>query len=321
MMERRVGYLGRLVDDLLDVSRITTGKVQLRRERLDLARLARQAAADHRPAFEAKGVSLGVAVPDAGVWVSGDATRLAQVLDNMLTNALKFTARDGEVSVSVAADAAGRAVLTVRDTGAGIEPDMLGRLFEPFSQADRTLDRSQGGLGLGLAIVKGLAELHGGSVRADSGGLGQGSTFTVTLPAFAEPPALSSRPTSPRPAANRLRVLVVEDNHDAADSLRLLLEAYGYQVSVAYSGPDGVKAAAEHRPDVVVCDIGLPGMDGYRVAAALRGNPATATTRLIALTGYGREEDRRRAWEAGFDGHLTKPADPAALEAILTGTG
>jgi CheY-like chemotaxis protein len=225
------------------------------------------------------------------------------------------------VSVSVAADPVGRAVLTVRDTGAGIEPEMIARLFEPFSQADRTLDRSAGGLGLGLAIVRGLSELHGGSVRAASAGLGEGSTFTVTLPVYTEPPALTAHPAPARRAAKPLRVLVVEDNRDAADSLRMLFEAYGYQVTVAYSGPDGVKAAAESRPEVIICDVGLPGMDGYRVAQALRGNPVTAAARLIALTGYGREEDLRRAREAGFDEHLTKPADPAALEAILAGDG
>jgi CheY-like chemotaxis protein len=321
MMDRQVTHLSRLVDDLLDVSRITTGKVRLRTERLDLVRVARQAAADHRSAFEAKRVSLGVTAPDAPVWVSGDPTRLAQVLDNLLANALKFTAPGGEVSVIAAADPDGRAALTVRDTGAGIEPEMLARLFEPFSQADRTLDRSAGGLGLGLAIVKGLAELHGGSVRAESEGLGRGSAFTVTLPAYAEPPALSARPAAPRPAAKRLRVLVVEDNKDAADTLRMLLEAYGYEVAVAYTGPDGVRKAEEHRPQVVICDIGLPGMDGYAVAGALRGNPATAAARLIALTGYGQDEDRRRAAEAGFDEHLTKPADPAALEALIARTG
>jgi CheY-like chemotaxis protein len=211
--------------------------------------------------------------------------------------------------------------MTVRDTGAGIGPDMLPRLFQTFAQADRTLDRSAGGLGLGLAIVKGLAGLHGGTARAESPGLGRGSTFTVTLPTRAEAPALSGPPPGTRPAPRRLRVLIVEDNPDAADSLRMLLEVYGYQVTVAYTGPDGVKAAEEHRPAVVICDIGLPGMDGYRVARALRENPATAAARLIALTGYGQDEDRRRAREAGFDEHLTKPADPAVLESLLAAAG
>jgi two-component system CheB/CheR fusion protein len=321
MMDRQVTHLSRLVDDLLDVSRITAGKVQLRTEPLDLAHLAAQAVADHRAGYEAKGVSLGVEAPDAAVWVAGDPTRLAQVLDNLLTNALKFTAQGGHVAVAVASDPGGRASLTVRDTGAGIEPEMLARLFEPFSQADRTLDRSAGGLGLGLAIVKGLAELHGGAVRAESGGLGLGSAFTVTLPAYAEPPALQSQPAGPGTAVRRLRVLVVEDNRDAADSLRMLLEAYGYDVEVAYSGPDGVRAEEARRPEAVICDVGLPGMDGYRVAEALRGNPATASARLIALTGYGRDEDRRRALEAGFDEHLTKPADPSRVSAILDKIG
>jgi PAS domain S-box-containing protein len=317
MMDRQVTHLGRLVDDLLDVSRITSGKVQLRKERLDLVGIVRQAVHDHRAAFEKKQVTLTASAAASPLWVSGDPTRLAQVLDNLLANALKFTGPGGEVQVSVAADRAGRAVLAVRDSGAGLEPEMLARLFEPFSQADRTLDRSQGGLGLGLAIVKGLTELHGGNVRAESGGLGRGATFTVTLPTAAEPPAVLPMTTTPHAAGRRLRVLVVEDNRDAADSLRMLLEAYGYRVEVAYSGPDGVRAAEEHRPDVVVCDIGLPGMDGYAVAGALRRNPRTASSRLIALTGYGQEEDRRRAREAGFDEHLTKPADPAVLHALL----
>jgi CheY-like chemotaxis protein len=248
--------------------------------------------------------------------VSGDPTRLAQVLDNLLVNALKFTAQDGEVSVSVA-PAGAHGILTVRDTGAGVEPEMLPRLFEPLSQADRTLDRSAGGLGLGLAIVKGLVELHGGAVRAESAGLGQGAVFTVTLPTEGEPAALSGPSGSARTCRRKLRILVVEDNRDSADSLRMLLETHGYEVEVAYTGPDGVRAAGEHRPEVVICDIGLPGLDGYGVAAALRRNPDTASARLIALTGYGQDEDRRRAREAGFDEHLTKPADPTALEALL----
>lgn len=316
MMDRQVTHLGRLVDDLLDVSRLTSGKVQLRRERLDLVVVAQQTVADHRPGFEAKGVALVVAIPDAPVPMNGDPIRLTQVLDNLLTNALKFTPQGGRVSLSIARNN-GRVVLTVRDTGAGIEPEMLARLFEPFSQADRTLDRSSGGLGLGLAVVKGLAELHGGSVQAESPGLGGGSTFAVTLPVYSEPPALASQPVSPKRTAKRLRVLVVEDNKDAAESLRILLEAYGYQVEVAYTGPDGVRTAMSYQPDVIICDIGLPGMDGYRVAETLRGNPMTSTARLIALTGYGQEEDRQRAKEAGFDEHLTKPADPVALEAVI----
>lgn len=322
MMDRQVGHLSRLVGDLLDVSRITTGKVQLKTERLDLARLVQQAVADHRAEFDAGRVSLRADAAGGPAWVRGDPTRLAQVLDNLLTNALKFSPEGGGVTVAVATEPiSGRATVAVRDNGVGIEPGMLARLFEPFSQADRTLDRSAGGLGLGLAIVKGLVELHGGRVRAESGGLGLGSVFTVTLPVYAEPPALSDRPVTPRPAATRLRVLVVEDNRDAADSLRMLLEAYGYLVDVAYTGPDGLRAAERHPPEVVICDIGLPGLDGYGVAAALRRNPTTAAARLIALTGYGQEEDKRRAKEAGFDEHLTKPADPAALESLLTAVG
>jgi PAS domain S-box-containing protein len=316
MMDRQVTHLARMVDDLLDASRITLGKVRLRAERLDLATVARQVVADRRAEADAKGVALDARTP-TDVWVNGDPTRLAQILDNLLTNALKFTPAGGRVEVRIE-PTDGQAAMIVRDSGAGIGPDMLPRLFQTFAQADRTLDRSAGGLGLGLAIVKGLTELHGGTVRAESAGLGRGATFTVTIPTRTEAPALSApSPAAARPAARRLKVLVVEDNHDAADSLRILLEVYGYQVQVAHNGPDGVRAAEEYRPDVVVCDIGLPGMDGYRVARALRENPATAAARLIALTGYGQEEDRRRAREAGFDEHLTKPADPAKLESLL----
>jgi PAS domain S-box-containing protein len=321
VMDRQVTHLARLVDDLLDVTRVSTGKVRLRAERLDLAGVARQAAADHRAAYEAKGVSLAVRAPDGPVWVSGDPTRLAQIADNLLTNARKFTPAGGEVVVTVGEGAGGGAALAVRDTGAGIDPDMLGRLFEPFAQADRTLDRTAGGLGLGLAIVKGLAALHGGTVRAESEGLGRGATFTVTLPTLAGPEAPDPGPPAEDRPARRLRVLLVEDHRDAADSLRLVLEASGHRVEVAYTGPDGVRAAAASRPEVVICDIGLPGLDGYAVARALRRHPATAAARLIALTGYGTDDDRRRAEEAGFDDHLIKPADPAALEALLARSG
>jgi signal transduction histidine kinase/CheY-like chemotaxis protein len=316
MMERQVVHLARLIDDLLDVSRITLGKVQLRREPLDLAGLVRELISDHRPAFEDKRVRLTAAInASSPVWIDGDATRLAQVLDNLLGNALKFTPAGGAVDVSL--DLADQAVLTVRDTGAGIDPDMLLRLFEPLSQADRTLDRSAGGLGLGLAIVKGLVELHGGSVRAESAGLGCGSSFVLELPPAAGP-AGATRRTEPLPAPGRgLRVLIVEDNRDAAESLRMLLEAYEYQVEVAYTGPDGVHVAREVKPGVVICDLGLPGLDGFGVAKELRADPRTADARLIALTGYGQADDRDRARDAGFDDHLIKPADPDAIRKIL----
>jgi two-component system CheB/CheR fusion protein len=314
MMERQLRNLTQIVDDLLEVSRLTRGRIALRTERLDLARLAREATEDHRPAFERAGVGVSVQAPPVPAWVLGDATRLAQVLGNLLENAAKFTGPGGTVTVRVEAhEAHRRAVLTVADTGVGIEPEMLPRLFGAFAQADRSLDRSQGGLGLGLALVKGLVELHGGEVRATSAGSGRGAEFTVTLPLCPEPPAVRGRPAAPRPQ-RRLRVLVVEDNRDAAESLRILLQTLGHEVAVAHSGTDGVRAARSWHPDAVVCDIGLPGLDGYGVVGELRRDPSTAATRAIAVTGYGAEEDRRRALQAGFDLHLTKPIDPEALQ-------
>jgi PAS domain S-box-containing protein len=318
MMERQVMHMSRLVDDLLDVSRVTKGKLTLRPERLDLGRLVRTVAQDHRDAFARSGLSLNVDVPELPVWVLGDAARLTQTADNLLQNAAKFTDRGGTVSVRVEADRQrAEATLTVRDTGVGIDPEMLPRLFDVFAQADRSLARSKGGLGLGLALVKGLAELHGGRVRAASAGPGRGAEFTVTLPLEPEPAALAQRPAPPARARGRLRVLIVEDNRDTADSLRLMLEVYGHEVRVAYTGPDGVRAAAEWRPDVVVCDIGLPGLDGYGVVSALRRNPATAAARVIAVTGYGSEEDQSRSRAVGFDEHLTKPVDPETLISAL----
>jgi PAS domain S-box-containing protein len=318
VIDRQITHMARLVDDLLDVSRITRGKISLHRERFDVARLALVAAADHRQGFADAGLSLVVSAPETPLWTDGDATRLTQVLDNLLENARKFSDRGGTVTLEVSADPGrGRVVLRVTDTGMGIEPDMLPRVFEAFSQADRSLDRSRGGLGLGLAIVKGLVELHHGRVEATSAGPGRGSEFTVTLPLELAPaaadPAVAGRPVATR----RLRVLVVEDNRDAADSLKALLEAFGHEAAVAYTGPAGVEAARREGPDVVVCDIGLPGMDGFAVARALRGCPETANTRLIAVTGYGQDGDRERALAAGFDGHLVKPADPAKLLGLL----
>jgi PAS domain S-box-containing protein len=318
MVERQGRHLARLVNDLLDVSRLSRGKVPLQRERLDVARLVRTAVADHRAALDGAQLRFRVTTPETPVWVRGDATRLIQIVGNLLNNAAKFTAPGGEVRVRLTATADGRrAELSVCDTGVGMEPAVLDRLFEPFSQADRTLDRARGGLGLGLALVKGLVELHGGEVVARSGGKDQGAEFLVRLPLEGEPAALSRSPANLARNGNRLRILVVEDNRDAANSLRVLLELLGHQVAVAYSGPEGVSAARQERPDVVLCDIGLPGLNGYGVARALRQDPTTAATRLIAVTGYGSDEDRRLSREAGFDLHLTKPVDPLDLQPLL----
>jgi PAS domain S-box-containing protein len=322
MIERQVAHLARLVDDLLDVSRISRGKVLLRREPLDLAAVVRAAVEDHRLLLEATGLTVEADLPARPLGVEGDRTRLAQVVGNLLQNANKFTDPGGRVTVRLAAEPGGAAaVLTVRDTGIGLGPDVLARLFEPFSQADRSLDRSRGGLGLGLALVKGLVELHGGSVAASSPGPGAGSEFTVRLPLAGHGPRSDAAGRDAEPETRdpkSLRVLIVEDNRDAAESLRLLLELGGHRVRVGHAGPAGLEAAREFRPDVVLCDIGLPGgMDGYAVARAFRADPGQAGTALVALSGYGREEDRRRACEAGFDHHLTKPVDPEVLDRLL----
>jgi PAS domain S-box-containing protein len=322
MIERQIRHLTRLVDDLLDVSRITQGKIQIRRERIDLAALVRTAAEDRRPILEQAGMKLVLDVVDGPVWVAGDATRLAQVLNNLLDNAAKFRNGGDSVTVRMTVDEPVRqAVIHVQDHGIGIAPEMFPRLFEVFAQADRSLDRSRGGLGVGLSVVKGLVRLHGGEVDAASGGPGQGAAFTVRLPLKDELAALTEIPAAPRePAAKPLRVLVVEDNRDAADSLRMLLALLGHEAAVAYNGLEGVRQGREWRPDVVLCDIGLPGLDGYAVAGELRQDPATAGARLIAITGYGQDEDRRRTLQAGFDHHLTKPVDPAVLQPLLVGT-
>jgi CheY-like chemotaxis protein len=232
-----------------------------------------------------------------------------------LNNAAKFTGSGGRVTIRLTVVSGEKAEIAVRDTGVGIGPDMLPRLFETFTQADGSLDRSKGGLG--LALVKGLAELHGGEVHAASAGPGCGAEFTVRLPVEPEPEALAEMPAGPERTARHLRILVVEDNRDAADVLCMLLELYGYEVTVAYSGPEGVNMAEQWHPDVVLCDIGLPGLDGYGVARRLRQNPSTANARLIAVTGYGTEDDKRRSREVGFDAHLVKPVAPDALQGVL----
>jgi len=317
IMDRQVGHLARLVDDLLDVSRTMQGKVKLKMERLDLARLVRQCVSDNRGAFDAAGVGLTVESPTIPVWITGDATRLAQIVDNFLSNALKFTNPGGAVEVVVGAEG-DRATLSVRDNGIGIDPETLPTVFDLFAQADKSLDRSRGGLGLGLTIVKSLVTLHGGSVTARSEGLGRGAEMTVSLPLEQEPPALAPVVRTRHIPSPGRRVLVIEDNRDAAESLRMVLQMSGYEVRVAHNGKEGIRSAADWRPHAVVCDIGLPEMDGFAVARHLRADPRAAAVRLIAVTGYGREEDAAKAREAGFDDHLVKPPEAEALLEKLT---
>ena len=318
VMDRQLRHMTRLIDDLLDVSRITRGRIELRCEQLDLAQLVRHSVEGHRPAAEAASLSLNLHVPQIPVWVHGDETRLAQIMDNLLGNSIKFSEAGGQLEVHLVHDRyRNDAAITVCDTGIGIAPQDLEHVFDSFSQADRSLDRKRGGLGLGLALVKGLAELHGGSISAASSGIGTGSTFTLHLPTLPEPAALVNSLPSFKPTTQALQILVIEDNRDAANTLCMLLRAFGYDATVAHSGPDGIDKARRLQPQVVLCDIGLPGMDGFAVARTLRHDPALSQTRLIAVTGYGREEDKTRALEAGFDEHITKPADADKLLATL----
>ncbi len=323
MIERQVAHMTRLVDDLLDVSRIARGKISLRYEVLDLSRLARLAAEDYEPAVESAGLTLTAEVPADPLWVRGDPTRLSQAIGNLLHNAAKFTSPGGHITLRLTAeDGGGRALLQVRDTGIGMAPEVLKRVFEPFSQADDSLDRGRGGLGLGLALAKGLLELHGGSAEAASEGLGKGSEIRLWLPLTAAPPQPPETLHEPLAPSQPRRVLLIEDNLAVAETLKLVLELEGHRLTLADNGASALEAARQFRPQVVVCDIGLPGdMDGFAVAAAIRADPALRHSYLIALSGYGKEEDRRRAHEAGFDVHLVKPVDPFVLIKLLVEGG
>ncbi|MDN5881721.1 MAG: ATP-binding protein, partial [Nitrosospira sp.] len=323
MVERQVGHLARLVDDLLDATRIARGKVLLRTGRTDLGALVWQTAEDYRRDIEASGLVLTVDIPSCPVWVEGDPTRLAQMLGNLLHNAQKFTERGGAVKVELITESGSpdeeKAMLSVCDTGIGIDPTMLRRVFDVFAQADNSLDRSRGGLGLGLALVRGLAELHGGDVEAESAGERKGAKFRIRLPLA--PPAIAAEVISREAVRSPARrVLIIEDNADAAESLRLLLKFTGHTVEVANTGMAGVETARVFRPQVILCDVGLPGMSGYEVARALRHDATLAGTHLIALTGYSRDEDRRAAMEAGFDRHMVKPVDLQELQTYLAFT-
>jgi two-component system, sensor histidine kinase len=317
LMERQVVNLSRLVDDLLDVSRLTRGKVRLTTRRVDLRESCRQVVDAFRVQAVEKGVSLDVRVPPEPLWAEADAVRLEQMIGNLLANALKFTLRGGTVRVT-AEPAPDGVAIRVRDTGVGIPAHQLPHVFDLFSQADRTLDRSRGGLGIGLTVVRSLAELHGGSAEIHSGGEGHGTEAVLRLPSAREGEPRDVPGTgAPGRAASRRRVLIIEDHVDAAETLASFLEEVGHEVVVARDGRAGVEAAFRHRPEVVVCDIGLPGMDGYEVARALRASPRFESCLLIALTGYGEVADRERARRAGFTYHLTKPADALQVAQLV----
>ncbi len=319
IIDRQTTHMTRLIDDLLDTTRISRGKVSLQCERLELCELVRRTVEDHRLLFTQNEVELNVQITEDRIWMKGDGARLVQVIGNLLQNASKFTGRGGKTSISVEKDlVAGVAVIRVRDSGVGIGAEMLPHLFEPFIQADRTLDRSRGGLGLGLALVKGLVELHGGTVTANSDGAETGAEFTVRLPIEREAsgtgPGSASPPTEPH---SRRRILIIEDNVDSAQSLREALELGGHEVTIASTGSEGIARAREFKPEVVLCDIGLVGMDGYEVARLFRAEAALKGVFLVALTGYASPDDQQRSAQAGFERHLAKPPSLEELEQLL----
>jgi PAS domain S-box-containing protein len=319
IVRRQAEHLTRLVDDLLDITRISRGKIELRRARVDLREVADRTTDDLHALFEQSRVALRVERSAGPVWVDADPTRIAQVLGNLLHNAVNFTPAGGTVTVTISARD-GRAELAVRDDGVGMDPVQVEAMFEPFAQADQNLARTKGGLGLGLALVKGLVELHGGTVQARSGGIDRGAEFAVTLP-LSSTRAAAAGGADPATAHGRV-VLVIEDNADAGQSLADLLELEGHRVHLAEDGRSGIDLAREVRPDVILCDIGLPDLNGYEVARALRRDDALRSVRLVAVSGYARPEDRRRAADAGFDAHVAKP--PVAedlLSAILATDG
>ncbi len=317
VIDRQVTHLGRIIDDLLDVTRISRGKVRLQPELTDLNEIVHQAGEDVRGLLRDAGIAFEIQIADHPVRALVDRTRIAQVLGNLLHNAIKFTPKGGRVTLALR-QIENQAAVQIRDTGAGMAPQLIEHLFEPFVQAAQTLDRSRGGLGLGLALAKGLVDLHGGSVSAESDGPGKGSTFTVRLPL---PPALpETSDRGDRRPTRRIRVLVIEDNLDAALSLKEVLEMSDHLVDVAFDGNQGIQKARQDIPDLILCDIGLPGVDGFEVAKTLRADARLARTYLVALSGYALQEDIERSLEAGFDRHLSKPPDMALLEKVIAET-
>jgi PAS domain S-box-containing protein len=321
LIERQAEQLTTLVDDLLEVSRITQGRISLRKANVEVMGVVARAIETSRPAIDARHHHLAVLLPTDPVRVEGDAARLAQAMSNMLNNAAKYTDDGGRIELTVAAEGA-HVVIRVKDNGIGIAAEDIEHVFDLFQQSDRALDRAQGGLGIGLTIVQKLAHMHGGSIEAKSDGIGKGSEFVLRLPAAPTPE--EKRPAAPRGVVGRTqrraRVLVVDDNVDAAASLAVLLKLDGHDVKLAHDGPAALHAARDFAPQVILLDIGLPGLSGYEVARELRRDPAFEDVVMIALTGYGQAEDRRRSKASGFDHHLTKPIDDEVLAALLEAT-
>jgi CheY-like chemotaxis protein len=320
---RQLKQMVHLIDDLLDVSRISQGKVELRRQHVDIEIVVQTAIETTRPAIDAAKHELIVRLPaPKSLIVDADLTRLAQIIANLLHNAAKYTRDGGRIEVAVEQQGT-NAVISVQDSGVGIPVEMLPRVFDMFAQVDRSLERSQGGLGIGLALVKSLVEMHGGTVAAFSAGQDRGSKFTVTIPLVAAPASIAttSRPITHElhaSSTNGVRVLVVDDNFDSADSLSCVLQVMGYQTRIAHDGIEAIRAADDYRPGIILLDLGLPKMNGLEVAGVIRDSDWGKHTLLIALSGWGQEEDRRKTGEAGFDFHFVKPVDIAALTDIMT---
>jgi PAS domain S-box-containing protein len=317
MMQRQVSHLVQLVDDLLDVSRIVTGKISLRREPVEMSEIVRAAAEEVQSALDARGHELMVTMPQKSIVIDADVVRMAQVLTNLLTNAAKYTPKPSQIWLKVERDS-GHVVLRVRDEGVGMAAELLPRVFNLFVQADHSLARTEGGLGIGLTLTKRLVELHGGTIEATSDGPGKGSEFTVRLPISEHPAAARPRGHGGDSGRTARRVLVVDDNVDAAITVASLLKAWGHDVHVVHNGPAAIDAAGHYRPEIVLLDIGLPGMSGYEVARKLRRDPQHRGVLIAALTGYGQAEDRARSHAAGFDYHLTKPPDTSMLEQLVS---
>ena len=320
-MERQMVQMVRLIDDLLDISRITRNKMELRKERIELSSVIQNAIETVKPLIEENRHRFSMTQPGQPIFLFGDPTRLSQVFANLLNNSAKYTHPEGDIRLSIERNASDVTV-TIHDNGIGIPTDKLASIFEMFTQVDRSLERASGGLGIGLSLVRRLVEMHGGTVEARSPGVGKGSEFIVHLPILIEPtpvvlPTVVEAVPTPTPEVASRRILVVDDNRDSANSLGILLSMAGNIIQTAHDGEEAVERAVSFGPSVILLDIGLPKMNGYEAARRIRELPGGKTLVLVALTGWGQEEDRRRSREAGFDHHLVKPVDPTMLQVLL----